>query len=135
MQGTHQDMHREHQQWASEAILWQEEIELWRKEGEKALAELAGLDNTLRGHAKDLAEHAAAVNNHMGRVQKHEHALAEFEGGGHGDGLLLWAKKHRAEADLHSQQRAAHSQIKQQHHAAMSAWAHAVKELAQGAGK
>ncbi len=135
MQGTHQDMHREHQQWVSEAALWQEEVELWHKQGDKALADLTRLETVLRQHARVLAEHAAAVKNQVERVRQHEHALADFEEGGRGDELLLLAKKHRAEAATHAQQRDAHRQIKQHHHAAMSAWNQVVKELAQAAGK
>ena len=127
MQGTHQDMHREHQQWASDVALWQEEVALWRKQGEKALADLAHWETMLRQHAKDLADHAAAIKNHVGRIEQHEHALAEFEEAGQNHDLLLLAKNHRAEAALHAQQRDAHRQTKEHHHAAMAALAHLLK--------
>ena len=120
-QGTHLELHREHQAWASEAALWRDEVALWRAEAEAALAEAESRVEALRDDLQMLAAHEETLRAHLSRSRDHEHALAEFESAGRTDALLVCGKRHRGEGAQHVACGQAHVEIKNLHHAVMRA--------------
>ena len=117
--GTHLEMHRQHQQWLQDALLWVDEVVLWMNENQNAAAGRSPLARELNRYAETIAVHQAETSAHTRAIQAHEHALAQFEQRGQEDDILAFAKKHRAEAARHEQQRQTHATIKQRHHALM----------------
>jgi hypothetical protein len=126
--GTHLEMHRQHQKWLQDATLWVEEIELWMNESKKAIR-LSPLTYELSRNAEAIAVHHAETCAHTRAIRTHEHALAQFEERGDDRELLVFAKKHRAEAAHHEQQRQTHVNIKQRHHALMAQCMRLQKEV------
>ena len=121
-QGTHADIHREHQAWSSEAALWRDEVALWRAEAQTALAEIERLAEAVRDDLQALTAHEASLCMHLGRADLHEHALAEFAAMGRADDLLVLGKQHRGESARHAACSQTHQELKHLHQAVMQDW-------------
>jgi septal ring factor EnvC (AmiA/AmiB activator) len=121
---NHADMHRDHREWNSEQICWRNDLRSWQHELANAREELKQIEAALKDHETTLQKHGSAVRLSEQEMDAHEHALTEFEQGGAGDELLAMIQKHRQEASLHAEQRAAHERLKRQHHAVVARLRH-----------
>ncbi len=89
------------------------------------------LEEALREHRRTLQTHLEAITAEEQALKDHEYALAEYERGGPGDGLLDMARTHQENASKHAQQRQAHERLKKQHHTVMAHWSLLLKALTQ----
>jgi len=130
--GTHLEMHQDHERWLNDLLLWADEAAIWEREQRDAAAELARVEEWLRGFAGVLAKHRRALAEHGEQFRGHEHAVAQFEQTGDGDQeeLLLLAKHHRDEAAAHARTHQEHTELKERHRAILGAWMNVLREIA-----
>jgi hypothetical protein len=115
-------MHCEHKQQRNELALWQEYLGHWQGELEAAIGDLDRLRKSLQCHETALKEHGAALGRQREQIDKHEHALAEWERGGTEPGLISQAKEHQNETKHHRELREIHERIKKHHHTLLGNW-------------
>ncbi|HWA97419.1 MAG TPA: hypothetical protein VG713_02960 [Pirellulales bacterium] len=129
---THLEMHRDHQQWASDRELWHDELMIWRQELDGAMADLNRIETALREHREALEARDAGIEAESQDSCRHEHHLAEYEGGEANTSLVGMAKTHGHEAKKHHEQRIVQERIKKHHHELMAHWNLLVKAIAEG---
>jgi hypothetical protein len=116
-------MHVEHRLWESEDSLRREELGLWSEDVEGAMAELKGLEGTLKRHRDALQEELRTLEADQALVQDHEHLMADFERGfDDGAALIELAKRHEQNSRHRRDRFAAFEALKKRHHQVMAYW-------------
>lgn len=118
----HTEMHCDHKHRVNEIALWQEQLNHWRGELKESLRDLEQLKTALVCHDQALQKHAEELDRECTRLGRHEHALAEYEGGGAGEELVALAQAHRDELARQDERRSVHERIKRHHHSLMAQW-------------
>lgn len=134
MAKAHIEMHGDHQRWLSDQAMWRDDLAMWQQEIAKAMDGIRKLEDALRTHRATLQEHEQTIAAETPCLQNHEHALAEFERGGSGEGLLQLAVSHQQSAEKHGKQRSEHERIKKDHHIVMAYWLLLLKSLTVNSG-
>jgi hypothetical protein len=131
-ENTHLEMHRDHQQWLGDISMWRDDVALWKDHTQKTLVELTQFEAALRQLLRSIQDHEAGLNQHVGKINIHQHSVSEFERTGEGDTvqLLTLAKAHKAESAGHDQQRRAHEQLKKDNHTVMVHWNRVLQAMA-----
>jgi hypothetical protein len=117
---SHLDMHADHRRWLGDHDMWRDDVSVWQKELEQAFDQVEGLKGTLRAHREAMLDHLNGVATEGQTHKEHEQALADFEQGGQGNGLLPMAKAHNKHASTHVKQQHAHERLKWYHHTLMA---------------
>ena len=129
MATAHVEMHNEHRQWCSDQAMWRDEVSKWLRDAWEACRGLESLRNGFEELCKDLDAHSAALDKERAGVACHEHALAEYEKGKAGEGLVGMANLHQRFADRHAASEEAHQRLKQRHHEIFTHWLGLVNAL------
>lgn len=129
---SHLDMHADHRRWLGDYAMWRDDVSVWQKELDQAFHQVKGLEGTFRAHREAMLDHLNAIATEGLTHSEHAQALAEFEQGGQGNGLLLMAKAHKKHASTHAKQQNAHERLKRYHHtllAHLSSLLKAIREM------
>jgi len=121
---THATMHHDHRQWVSDNDMWRCDIANWQQELKKAEIDFKQVEEAFKAHERALQTHAAAICLRQQELATHEHALAEYQRGNLGAGLVPLGQSHDQEAGKHAQQSEAHERIKRHHHDLMCKMGH-----------
>jgi hypothetical protein len=122
-------MHGEHRLWESDISQWRDDLRAWQHELAQSQREIQQLERALQKHAQTLQQHASALRLEEQTAGNHEHEIVKYERGAEGDALFEMARAHSQEALRHAEHRAAHEQLKRQHHTMIARWNVLLKEL------
>lgn len=109
-------LHRQHRQWLSDHAAWRADIETWRAELRAALAEVAEVEDTLRGSLEALEIHGDTIWEGEQRIRAHEGTLyQETRTGAPRKTDQPRAAAHHRQAAQHERLTDAHARIRRHH--------------------
>jgi hypothetical protein len=119
----HTAMHVEHRLWESEDSLRRDELSLWSEDIDRALAELKGLEGTLKRHRDALNEEIQSVEGDRTLIQEQERAIANIAKWVDESTPLSELAERHAEQSRHRRDRLAEFEaLKKRHYQVMAYW-------------